>query len=81
MDNGADAMIATFENHETPFHYCGEKGNEAVAGEMIKYLHAGQIQGFFDIPVDNLYAEPAVLKWIKENIDGWRWQLKCQNQT
>ena len=23
-------------------------------------------------PVDNLYAEPAVLKWIKENIDGWR---------
>jgi len=35
-------------------------------------LHASQIQGFFDIPVDNLYAEPAVLKWIKENIDGWR---------
>ena len=28
-------------------------------------LHASQIQGFFDIPVDNLYAEPAVLKWIK----------------
>ena len=36
-------------------------------------LHASQIQGFFDIPVDNLYAEPAVLKWIKENIEGWRW--------
>ena len=35
-------------------------------------LHASQIQGFFDIPVDNLYAEPAVLKWIKENIDEWR---------
>lgn len=32
-------------------------------------LHASQIQGFFDIPVDNLYAEPAVLKWIKENIE------------
>ena len=31
-----------------------------------------QIQGFFDIPVDNLYAEPAVLKWIKENIHEWR---------
>ena len=29
-------------------------------------------QGFFDIPVDNLYAEPAVLKWIKENIVEWR---------
>ncbi|XP_022689279.1 ribose-phosphate pyrophosphokinase 2 isoform X2 [Varroa jacobsoni] len=35
-------------------------------------LHASQIQGFFDIPVDNLYAEPAVLKWIRENIPDWR---------
>lgn len=35
-------------------------------------LHASQIQGFFDIPVDNLYAEPAVLKWIKENINDWQ---------
>uniref|UniRef100_A0A8C2QFW1 ribose-phosphate diphosphokinase n=1 Tax=Cricetulus griseus TaxID=10029 RepID=A0A8C2QFW1_CRIGR len=29
-------------------------------------------RGFFDIPVDSLYAEPAVLKWIKENISEWR---------
>lgn len=29
-------------------------------------------QGFFDIAVDNLYAEPAVLKWIKENIPEWK---------
>lgn len=29
-------------------------------------------QGFFDIPVDNLYAEPAVLKWIRENIVEWK---------
>ena len=28
-------------------------------------------QGFFDIPVDNLYAEPAVLKWIREHITDW----------
>ena len=35
-------------------------------------LHASQIQGFFDIPVDNLYAEPAVLKWIRENTSEWR---------
>lgn len=35
-------------------------------------LHASQIQGFFDIPVDNLYAEPAVLKWIKEEIPDWK---------
>jgi len=34
-------------------------------------LHASQIQGFFDIPVDNLYAEPAVVRWIKDNIPDW----------
>ncbi|MBV9827178.1 MAG: ribose-phosphate pyrophosphokinase [Alphaproteobacteria bacterium] len=30
-------------------------------------LHAGQIQGFFDIPTDNLYAEPVLVKDIQEN--------------
>jgi ribose-phosphate pyrophosphokinase len=29
-------------------------------------LHAGQIQGFFNIPVDHLYAAPIVLKYIRE---------------
>ena len=29
-------------------------------------LHAGQIQGFFDIPTDNLYAMPAIVKDIKD---------------
>jgi ribose-phosphate pyrophosphokinase len=28
-------------------------------------LHAAQIQGFFDIPVDHLYATPAVMKYFK----------------
>lgn len=28
-------------------------------------LHAEQVQGFFDIPVDNLYARPALLEAIK----------------
>ncbi len=30
-------------------------------------LHAGQIQGFFDIPVDNLYASPVLLPYIREH--------------
>lgn len=30
-------------------------------------LHAGQIQGFFDIPVDNLYASPVFVKHIKQH--------------
>jgi ribose-phosphate pyrophosphokinase len=29
-------------------------------------LHAGQIQGFFDIPVDHLYAAPVLMKTIRE---------------
>jgi ribose-phosphate pyrophosphokinase len=29
-------------------------------------LHASQIQGFFDIPVDNLYAKPVMLNYIKD---------------
>ena len=29
-------------------------------------LHAGQIQGFFDIPTDNLYASPVFIKAIKK---------------
>ncbi|GKT56786.1 ribose-phosphate diphosphokinase [Colletotrichum tofieldiae] len=32
-------------------------------------LHASQIQGFFNIPVDNLYAEPSVLQWIRSNMN------------
>ena len=33
-------------------------------------LHAGQIQGFFDIPVDNLYAAPLFAKDIKDQYEG-----------
>lgn len=29
-------------------------------------LHAGQIQGFFNIPVDHLYAAPVVLRYFQE---------------
>ena len=31
-------------------------------------LHAGQIQGFFNLPVDNLYATPVLLRAIQERI-------------
>ena len=36
-------------------------------------LHAGQIQGFFNVPVDNLYASPVLFEYlrkIKEKLDG-----------
>src|ERR1700686_5507195 len=32
-------------------------------------LHAGQIQGFFDIPTDNLYAAPMMVRDIRERFE------------
>ncbi|MEZ5926529.1 MAG: ribose-phosphate pyrophosphokinase [Hyphomicrobiaceae bacterium] len=32
-------------------------------------LHAGQIQGFFDIPVDNLFAAPVIVRDIRERYE------------
>jgi len=33
-------------------------------------LHAGQIQGFFNIPVDHLYAAPVILDYIKDKFEN-----------
>lgn len=34
-------------------------------------LHAGQIQGFFDIPVDNLHAEPVLSRyWVEKELEN-----------
>jgi len=33
-------------------------------------LHAGQIQGYFNIPVDNIYAAPILLTHIRNHFDG-----------
>ena len=32
-------------------------------------LHAGQIQGFFNIPVDNLFAAPVIIDYIRERFN------------
>src|SRR5207248_6930893 len=33
-------------------------------------LHAGQIQGFFDIPTDNLYGQPVMVRDIRDYLDN-----------
>lgn len=33
-------------------------------------LHAGQIQGFFDVPVDHIYAAPIFIEYIKKRFEG-----------
>jgi ribose-phosphate pyrophosphokinase len=44
---------------------------EAGADRVVTLdLHAGQIQGFFDIPTDNLFAAPVFVKDIKERFNG-----------
>lgn len=43
----------------------------AGANRMITMdLHAGQIQGFFNIPVDNLFAAPVILEYIKGHFEN-----------
>lgn len=34
--------------------------------------HRDLSQGFFDIPVDNLFAEPAVIRWISLHIPDYK---------
>jgi ribose-phosphate pyrophosphokinase len=42
---------------------------EAGANRVLTVdLHAGQIQGFFDIPTDNLFAMPVIVKDITDNL-------------
>ena len=36
---------------------------------MTMDLHAGQIQGFFNIPFDNIFASPVLLDYIQSNLD------------
>jgi ribose-phosphate pyrophosphokinase len=33
-------------------------------------LHAGQIQGFFNIPFDNLFASPVIIQYLKKEMEG-----------
>ena len=33
-------------------------------------LHAQQVQGFFDIPVDHLYSMPVLIKYLRERFDA-----------
>lgn len=35
-------------------------------------LHDPQFQGFFDIPVDNLFSHPLIIKWIQHKIPNYK---------
>jgi len=43
----------------------------AGAGRVLTLdLHAAQIGGFFNIPVDHLFAAPVILEYLRQNIEG-----------
>ena len=42
--------------------------NAGASRIVTVYLHSGQIQGFFDIPVDNLFTTPLFTRYIKKNL-------------
>lgn len=45
--------------------------NQAGANRVVAVdLHAQQVQGFFDIPVDHLLAEPVLAQYFRETLDG-----------
>lgn len=44
--------------------------NAGVKRVMTIDLHAGQIQGFFDVPVDHLYAAPVIIGYLREKYAG-----------
>ncbi|RKP25267.1 phosphoribosyltransferase-like protein [Syncephalis pseudoplumigaleata] len=35
-------------------------------------LHASQMQGFFNGPIDNLFAEPSMVCWVREHVPDWQ---------
>jgi ribose-phosphate pyrophosphokinase len=37
-------------------------------------LHAGQIQGFFNIPVDHLFAAPVLLQYFQDRLEQHAWR-------
>ncbi|CAZ83523.1 unnamed protein product [Tuber melanosporum] len=40
-----------------------------LIANMLQTAGCNHIQGFFNVPVDNLYAEPSMLQYIRENFD------------
>lgn len=49
---------------------CADMMTVAGASRVVTMdLHAGQIQGFFNIPFDNIFASPVILEWVQKNLD------------
>jgi hypothetical protein len=54
------------------FSACEMLSAKSITNPYVYLCNGQTFQGFFDIPVDNLFAEPAVVKWIKEHIPNYK---------
>ena len=67
-------IVAASLSHSTPVY---ATSHHAVVANMLDVagvdhvitmdLHSSQIQGFFSRPVDNLFAEPSMAKFLREH--------------
>ncbi|RAO66713.1 uncharacterized protein BHQ10_002725 [Talaromyces amestolkiae] len=46
--------------------------DHVITLDLHSALQASQMQGFFAKPVDNLFAEPLIARWIRMNVPSWR---------
>ena len=60
---GADHII-TMDLHASQI--------QVSPSSLMRALCLTLLQGFFDNPVDNLFAEPAMIKYIHDNIENWK---------
>ncbi|KAF6820000.1 ribose-phosphate pyrophosphokinase [Colletotrichum sojae] len=69
----ADLLTCAGADHVRLFDICNSLLlSEAIANDCRMDLHDPQYQGFFDVPVDNLYGKPLLKRCIQQNIPNFK---------
>uniref|UniRef100_A0A093XAB3 ribose-phosphate diphosphokinase n=1 Tax=Talaromyces marneffei PM1 TaxID=1077442 RepID=A0A093XAB3_TALMA len=67
----ARSITAVIPNYPYARQDKKDKSRAPISARLVANMlqSAGAIQGFFNVPVDNLFAEPCVLDWVRGNLD------------
>ncbi|KAK2032301.1 ribose-phosphate diphosphokinase [Colletotrichum zoysiae] len=70
----ADLLTCAGADHVVSLPYCIPTLllGGAIANDCRMDLHDPQYQGFFDVPVDNLYGKPLIKRYIQQNIPHYK---------